>query len=103
MSHPNLGPECFTLSSICDYDGSQTVHGIFDSIDAVYYRLKQMNPTCGGEYHIECFHISDAETEAKRWNSVCIERRKYQQKQKETEEKLKEYDLLKYGGDNNDD
>ena len=102
MSHPNQ-PEYFTLTSVCEFDGRQTVHGIFNSIDAVYYRMKQMYTRCGSEYHIECFHLSDADTEAKRWSEVCIERRKYEQEEAKKEEKLKEYDLLKYGEDNNDD
>ena len=99
MSHPNQ-PEYFTLSSICEYDGTQTTHGIFENIDAVYYRMKQMYTRCGSEYHIECFHLSDAETEAKEWSKTNVERVKYKKEEEEKEAKLKEYELLKNGGDN---
>ena len=102
MSHPNQ-PEYFTLTSVCEFDGRETVHGIFNSIDAVYYRMKQMYTRCGSEYHIECFHLSDAESEAKKWNEQNVERVKYKKEEAEKEAKLKEYDLLKYGEDNNDD
>ena len=91
MSHPNK-QECYTLTSICDYDGSKTIHGIFENIDAVYYRLKQMYTHCGSEYHIECFHISDAETEAKRWSETNVERKKCQREAEIKEARLKEWE-----------
>ena len=80
MSHPNQ-PEYFTLSSICDYDGTSTTLGIYENIDAVMYRLKRCYTSCGDQYRIECFHLGTKEAEK--------------------EAKLKEYELLKNGEDNN--
>ena len=91
MSHPDK-PEYFTLSSVCEYDGSVTTHGIFENIDAVYYRLKQMYTRCGNEYHIECFHLSDAETEAKKWSEENVQRKTYQREAEMKEARLKEWE-----------
>jgi hypothetical protein len=94
MSHPNK-PEYFTLTSICEYDGSQTTHGIFENIDAVYYRMKQMYTRCGSEYHIECFHLSDAESEAKKWSEENVQRRSYQRQEEMKEARLQEWQEYK--------
>ncbi len=60
-------PEYFTLVSVCPYDGSFTVLGIFENINAVTARLQAIHFSCGGEYRIECFHV---QTEAD-----CVEKR----------------------------
>ena len=91
MSHPNQ-PEYFTLTSICEYDGTHTVHGIFENIDALYYRMKQMYIHCGKELHIECFHLSDAETEAKEWSKTNVQRKTYQREEEMKEARLKEWE-----------
>ena len=80
MSHPNY-PEYFTISSVCPHDGSTTVVGIFEDMDAVSYRLKRMYTTCGDEYRVECFHLSLADDEAKAYNEQLVSRRKYQKEQ----------------------
>jgi len=80
MSHPNQ-PEYFTISSVCPHDGSTTVVGIFEDMDAVSYRLKRMYTTCGDEYRVECFHLSLADDEAKAYNEQLVSRRKYQKEQ----------------------
>tara|TARA_R100000700_G_C3062563_1_gene76626 strand:- start:206 stop:502 length:297 start_codon:yes stop_codon:yes gene_type:complete len=90
MSHPNQ-PEYFTISSVCPHDGTTTVLGIFEDMDAVSYRLKRMYTTCGDEYRIECSHLQTAEDEAKAYNEQLISRRKYQ-----AEEKKKDLALLAY-------
>ena len=94
MSHPNQ-PEYFTLTSICPHDGSTTVLGIFEDMDAVSYRLKRMYSTCGDEYRIECFHLSTAESEAVAYNEQTVSRTEYKRKEAEKEAKLKEYDEWK--------
>ena len=91
MSHPNK-PEYFTLSSICEYDGTQTTHGIFENIDALYYRMKQMYTRCGSEYHIECFHLSDAESEAKQWSETNMKRKVHEREEEMKEARLKEWE-----------
>ena len=85
MSHHNQ-PEYYTLVSICSFDGTPTVIGIFEDIDAVMYRLKRCHTSCGDEYRIECFHLSTAEKEAKEYNDLLVSRRKHQQEQQMLEE-----------------
>ena len=77
MSHPNQ-PEYFTISSVCPHDGSTTVVGIFEDMDAVAYRLKRMYTCCGDEYKVECHHLSNAEGEAEAYTEQHINRTKYQ-------------------------
>ena len=91
MSHPNK-PEYFTLTSICEYDGTATVIGIFENIDALYYRMKQMYLHCGKELHIECFHLSDAETEAKEWSRINVSRKEYQREEAIKDKLYKEHE-----------
>ena len=93
MSHPNQ-LEYFTISSVCPHDGTTTVLGIFEDMDAVSYRLKRMYTTCGNEYRVECFHLSLAEDEARAYNEQVVSRRKYQAQQREIEDKIKAYDQL---------
>ena len=76
MSHPNLGPEYFTLVSVCQYDGTQHVLGIFKDLDAVFHRLRGFPTSCGDEYRIECFHLSEAHTECTRADEVLDSRAK---------------------------
>ena len=94
MSHSNQ-PEYFTLLSVCPYDGSTTVVGIFDDMDAVSYRLKRMYTSCGDEYRIECSHLQTAEEEAKAYNEQVVSRAEHKRKEAEKEAKLKEYDEWK--------
>ena len=74
MSHPNQGPEYFTLVSICQYDGTPNVLGIFKDLDAVFHRLRAFPTSCGDEYRIECFHLSESENERIRTDEVLESR-----------------------------
>ena len=94
MSHFNQ-PEYFTITSICPYDGSTTMLGIFEDMDAVTYRLKRLYTSCGDEYRIECSHLQTAEEEAKAYNEQVVSRREHQRKEAENTLKLKEYDEWK--------
>tara|TARA_R100000152_G_scaffold535_1_gene218 strand:+ start:1166 stop:1474 length:309 start_codon:yes stop_codon:yes gene_type:complete len=85
MSHPNQ-PEYFTISSVCPYDGTTTVIGIFEDMDAVSYRLKRLHTSCGDEYKVECHHLQTAEMEAVAYNEQIVSRREYQQKEKVKEQ-----------------
>jgi len=80
MSHPNQ-PEYFTISSVCPHDGSTTVLGIFEDMDAVTYRLKRVYTCCGDEYKVECHHMSSAAAEAEAYTEQLTSRLKYQQEQ----------------------
>ena len=80
MSHHNQ-PEYFTLISICSFDGTPPVIGIFEDIDAVMYILKRFHSSCGDEYRIECFHLSTADKESKEYNDLIVSRRIHQQEQ----------------------
>ncbi len=94
MSHSNQ-PEYFTILSVCPYDGSTTVLGIFEDMDAVTYRLKRMYTSCGDEYRIECSHLQTAEQEAKEYNEQVIARVKHKKEEAIKDAKLKEYDEWK--------
>ena len=72
---PNT-PEYYTLVSICPYDGTPTVLGIFENLDAVMYRLKSCHISCGDEYRIECFHLTTADWAAERYNELQVSRAK---------------------------
>tara|TARA_R100000664_G_scaffold9897_1_gene16470 strand:+ start:327 stop:698 length:372 start_codon:yes stop_codon:yes gene_type:complete len=91
MSHPN-SPEYFTISSVCQFDGSTTILAICEDMDAVMYRLKQCYSSCGDEYRINCYHLTTADEAAKKYNEQLVSRRKYERKEKEKEAKLKEYE-----------
>ena len=93
MSHTN-SPEYFTISTVCQYDGSTTVLAICEDIDAVMYRLKQCYTSCGDEYRINCYHLTTASDAAEKYNEQVISSRKYKAQQKEVEDKLKAYDQL---------
>ena len=86
MSHSN-SPEYFTISSVCQYDGSTSILAICEDMDAVMYRLKQCYTSCGDEYRINCFHLSTASDEAKEYNEQQVNRVKYK-KENAIKEKL---------------
>ena len=94
MSHSNQ-PEYYTITSICPHDGSSTMVGIFEDMDAVSYRLKRMYTSCGDEYRIECSHLQTAEEEAIAYNEQVVSRTEYNRKEAEKVAKLKEYDEWK--------
>ena len=94
MSHSNQ-PEYYTISTVCPYDGSTTMLGIFEDMDAVSYRLKRMYTSCGDEIRIECSHLQTAEEEAKAYNEQVVSQVKHKKEQAIKEAKLKEYDEWK--------
>ena len=94
MSHTN-SPEYFTISTVCQYDGSTSVLAICEDMDAVSYRLKQCYSSCGDEYIINCYHLTTASDAAEAYNEQMVNRRKYQQEEKEKEAKLKELQEIK--------
>jgi len=94
MSHPN-SPEYFTISTVCQYDGSTTVLAICEDMDAVMYRLKQCYSSCGDEYRINCYHLTTASDAATAYNEQMVNRREYQAKEREKEAKLKELEEIK--------
>ena len=85
MCKPNT-PEYYTLVSICPYDGSPTVLGIFENLDAVMYRMKSLYTSCGDEYRIECFHLTTAEFAAEKYNEQQVNRAKAKLEQQVKEE-----------------
>ena len=97
MNHPNT-PVYYTVSSVCQYDGSTTVLAICEDMDAVSYRLKQCYTTCGDEYVINAYHLTTAEDAAVAYNEQLVNRREYQAKEKEKEEKIKAYDASQSNG-----
>ena len=94
MSHPNT-PVYYTVSSVCQFDGTTTVLAICEDMDAVMYRLKQCYTTCGDEYRINAYHLTTAEDAAVAYNEQLVNRREYQAKEKEKEDKLKELEEIK--------
>ena len=94
MSHPKT-PVYYTVSSVCQYDGTTTVLAICEDMDAVMYRIKQCYTTCGDEYHINAYHLTTAEDAAVKYNEQVVSRREYQAKEKEKEDKLKELEEIK--------
>ena len=94
MSHSNQ-PEYYTISTVCPYDGSTTMLGIFEDMDAVSYRLKRMYTSCGDEIRIECSHLQTAEEEAKAYNEQVVSRSEHKRKEAEKDRKIKEYDEWK--------
>ena len=91
MNHPKT-PVYYTVSTVCQYDGSTTVLAICEDMDAVMYRLKQCYSSCGDEYKINCYHLTTASQAAEAYNEQMVNRRKYQKENEEKEAKLKEYD-----------
>ena len=66
------------------------------------YRLKQCYVHCGNEFRIECFHLGTKEAQRKQYNEQLVNREKYRKEEAEKKAKLKEYELLKNGGDDNE-
>ena len=93
MTHPNT-PVYYTVSSVCQYDGSTTVLAICEDMDAVSYRLKQCYTTCGDEYVINAYHLTTASDAAVAYNEQLVSRREYQAKEREKEDKIIAYDKL---------
>ena len=77
-------PEYFTLLSVCPYDGSTTVLGIFENMNAVCARLQGCYTSCGDEYRIECFHLQTEED--------CVTKRDelFESRKQQLEKNLKE-------------
>ena len=94
MNHPKT-PVYYTVSTVCQYDGSTTVLAICEDMDAVSYRLKQCYTTCGDEYVINAYHLTTAEDAAVTYNEQVVSRREYQRKEKEKEDALKELEMIK--------
>jgi len=78
MSQSNL-PEYFILSSISKSDGTHTVLGIFENLDALSYRLKSLYIVDGSEYLVSCFKLRSADEEAEEYDKLLINKRKSQQ------------------------
>ena len=76
MSHSN-SPEYFTISSVCQYDGSTSILAICENMDAVMWRLKQCYTSCGDEYRINCYHLTTASDAATKYNEQQVSRVKY--------------------------
>ena len=93
MSHPN-SPTYFTISSVCQFDGSTTMLAVCEDMDAVMYRLKQCYTTCGDEYRINCYHLTTAEEACRKYNEQLVARRKYEREEREKELKLRAFDQL---------
>ena len=91
MSHPNQGPEYFTLSSVDQYDGTVIILGIFENIEAVSYRLKVLHSSCGSEYRIECFHLQSEEFCKEQYTETITNRNKYREENKKKDELYQEY------------
>ena len=91
MNHPNT-PVYYTVSTVCQYDGSTTVLAICEDMDAVSYRLKQCYTTCGDEYVINAYHLTTADDAIVKYTEQQTSRKEYLAKEKEKEEKIKYYD-----------
>ena len=50
--------------------------GIFKDLEAVFHRLRGFPTSCGDEYRIECFHLSEAENERAHADQVLESRTK---------------------------
>jgi hypothetical protein len=74
-------PEYFTLLSTCPYDGSTTVLGIFENMNAVCARLQGCYTSCGDEYRIECFHLQTEEDCVNQRDELLESRRQHLEKQ----------------------
>ena len=94
MSHSNQ-PEYYTISTVCPYDGSTTMLGIFEDMRAVSYRLQRMYTSCGDEYRVECFHLSTATFECEQLTEQQVSRATYQKKERDKESALKELAEIK--------
>ena len=93
MNHPKT-PVYYTVSSVCQYDGTTTVLAICEDMDAVMYRMKQCYTTCGDEYVINAYHLTTAEDAATAYNEQLVNRREYEAKEKKKEDALKEIEEM---------
>ena len=73
------------------YNGNTNVIGIFESMRALSLRLQRIYSTCGDEYHIDCLHLQDAESEAKMLTEEQVNRVKYQREEKIKDQLFKEH------------
>ena len=89
MNHPNT-PVYYTVSSVCQYDGTTTVLAICEDMDAVMWRMKQCYTTCGDEYVINAYHLTTAKDACEKYTQQTINRKKYEMEEKEKEDALKE-------------
>ena len=87
--------EYFTITSIDQFSGSPSVIGIFDSMRAVSFRLQRIYSSCGDEYRVECFHLSNAEDEAKELTEEQVIRARYQKEERDKEQAVKELAEIK--------
>ena len=94
MNHPNT-PVYYTISSVCQYDGTTSVLAICENMEAVAYRIKQCYTTCGDEYVINAYHVTTAEDAIVKYNEQVVSRREYQHKERLKEAKLKELEEIK--------
>ena len=64
---------------------------------AVSFRLQRIYSSCGDEYRVECFHLSNAEDEAKELTEEQVIRARYHMEERKKEEAVKELAELKTG------
>ena len=91
MSHPHLGPQYLAVTSICQHTGETVVLGIFKDLEAVFHRLRGFPTSCGDEYRIECFHLSESEHERTRADEVLESRTKARAEFAEKDKAYQEY------------
>jgi hypothetical protein len=54
-----------------------------------------MYSSCGDEYRVECFHLSDAESEAAELTEQQVNRARYQKEERDKEQAVKELEEIK--------
>ena len=62
---------------------------------AVSFRLQRIYSSCGDEYRVECFHLSNAEDEAKELTEEQVIRARYQKEERDKEQAVKELAEIK--------
>ena len=62
---------------------------------AVCFRLQRCYTSCGDEYRVECFHVSNAEAEAMELTEQQVNRAKYQKEERDKERAVKELAEIK--------
>ena len=92
MSHPNQGPEYFTLARQDTCNGEFIQLGIFENIAAVAARLQVIHASCGDEFRIECFHLQTQELCEKDVVDTLKTRNKYKEENIKKEELYAEYE-----------
>ena len=65
--------------------------GIFKDLEAVFHRLRGFPTSCGDEYRIECFHLSESEHERTRADEVLESRTKASAEFAEKDKAYQEY------------